>query len=112
MLKDRFDVRLTFQFDGLNLQVFSGDTLVNDYFNIDGRFVMHLRDFRAYLEKSPVLTIRAVPRTKVGISHVYCEKPIPLHETRLRLLSAEVITRSEGTLQAPPQGVENGLLFL
>ena len=112
VLKDRFDVRLTFQFDGLNLQVFSGDTLVNDSFNIDGRFVMHLRDFRAYLEKSPVLTIRAVPRTKVGISHVYCEKPIPLHETRLRLLSAEVITRSEGTLQAPPRGVENGLLFL
>lgn len=32
--------------------MFSGDTLVNDYFNIDRNFAMHLRDYKEYIEKS------------------------------------------------------------
>lgn len=34
-----FDIELVFDFKGLNLQVFSGGKLINDYFNIDGKFV-------------------------------------------------------------------------
>lgn len=34
-----FDIELVFDFKGLNLQVFSSGKLINDYFNIDGKFV-------------------------------------------------------------------------
>lgn len=51
ILENRFDVKLEFDFDGLNLQVFSGNTLINDYFNTDRKFVMYLRDYKKYIEK-------------------------------------------------------------
>lgn len=91
ILKDRFDVCLTFDFHGLNLQVFHGGTLINDFFNINGKFEMHLRDYAAYLAKDPVFTIRTAPKTKHGISNVYHEILIPLHSNALRLQSAKVI---------------------
>ena len=99
IFKDRFDVVLEFAFEGLNLQVFSGKTLINDSFNIDGKFIMHLRDFRAYIEKNNTFIIRTAPRTRFGISNVYCEKPIPLDCDRLILRSAVPIVKKTVTAE-------------
>ncbi len=95
ILETRFDVVLEFDFDGLNLQVFSGNTLINDYFNIDRKFVMHLRDFKNYIEKNEKIVIRTAPKTRFGISNVYNEIEIPLHSDRLELISAKEIVLDE-----------------
>lgn len=91
ILENRFDVVLEFEFDGLNLQVFSGKTLINDYFNIDRKFVMHLRDYRQYISKNQALIIRTAPKTKFGISNVYNEIDMPLYSNELKLVSAYCI---------------------
>ncbi len=95
ILDNRFDVKLEFDFDGLNLQVFSGETLINDYFNIDRKFVMYLRDYKKYIAKNQTLIIRTAPKTRFGISNVYNEIPVALHSDRLVLNSAEVVKISE-----------------
>lgn len=95
ILQNRFDVVLEFDFDGLNLQVFSGKTLINDYFNIDRKFVMHLRDYKDCIEKNQTLIIRTAPKTKHGISNVYNEIPVPLHSDKLVLKEAREILLSE-----------------
>lgn len=95
ILDNRFDIKLEFDFDGLNLQVFSGETLINDYFNIDRKFVMHLRDYKKYIEKNNKFIIRTAPKTKFGVSNVYNEIPVPLHSDRLSLRSAREIKLSE-----------------
>lgn len=95
ILENRFDIVLEFDFDGLNLQVFSGKTLINDYFNIDRKFVMHLRDYKQYLEKNNTLIIRTAPKTKFGISNVYNEIPVPLYSDRLALKSVKETELSE-----------------
>lgn len=91
ILKDNFDIRLEFDFLGLNLQVFSADTIINDYFNIDKKFVMYLRDYKKYIEKDNTLIIRTSPKTKFGISNVYNEIDIPLDSNYLSLKSAKVV---------------------
>ncbi|MGN0523027.1 MAG: beta-galactosidase [Eubacterium sp.] len=91
ILKNCFDAVLEFDFDGLNLQVFSGKTLINDYFNIDRKFVMYLRDYKQYLESNSTLIIRTAPKTKFGISNVYNEIPIPLYSNELKLISAREV---------------------
>ena len=85
------DVRVAFAFGGLNLQVFCGDTLINDCFNIDGTFEMRLRDFLPFLRTDPKLTIRTVPRTRTGVSDVYIEKPVPYGKNSLALTSARAV---------------------
>lgn len=95
ILENRFDVQLEFDFDGLNLQVFSGKTLINDYFNIDRKFVMHLRDYKQYLEQNNTLIIRTAPKTKFGISNVYNEIPVPLYSDRFALKSVKETELSE-----------------
>lgn len=85
ILESRFDVVLEFDFDGLNLQVFSGKTLINDYFNIDRKFIMHLREYKQYINKNQALIIRTAPKTKLGISNVYNEIDIPLYSNELKL---------------------------
>ena len=84
------DVRLEFAFTGLNLQVFCGETLIDDCFNIDGTYVMHLRDYLRYLDKTDAFIFRAAPKTRTGLSAVYNEVPIPLNSTGLTLKSAMV----------------------
>ncbi len=91
ILKDNFDIRLEFDFLGLNLQVFSADTIINDYFNIDKKFVMYLRDYKKYIDKDNTLIIRTSPKTKFGISNVYNEIDIPLDSNYLSLKSAKVV---------------------
>lgn len=91
ILDDCFDVRLEFEFDGLNLQVFSGNQIINDYFNTDRKFVMCLRDYKKYIDKNQTLIIRTAPKTKFGISNVYNEIEIPLNSDRLVLTGAKQI---------------------
>mgnify|MGYP007026900271 FL=1 len=73
------------------MQVFSGKTLINDYFNTDRKFVMHLRDYNEYIKKDNTLVIRTAPKTKFGISNVYNEIDIPLYSNELKLISAREI---------------------
>lgn len=91
ILDDCLDVRLEFEFDVLNLQVFSGEQIINDYFNTDRKFVMCLRDYKKYIDKNQTLTIRTAPKTKFGISNVYNEISIPLNSDRLVLTGAKQI---------------------
>lgn len=91
ILENNFDVVLELAFDGLNLQVFSGNTLINDHFNIDRKFVMHLRDYRKYIEHNSTLIIRTAPKTKFGISNVYNEITVPLNSDYLELKSAKTV---------------------
>ena len=91
ILKNRFDVVLEFCFVGLNLQIFSGKTLINDYFNINRKFVMHLRDYKEYIKKDNTLVIRTAPKTKFGISNVYNEIDVPLNSNYLSLKSAKIV---------------------
>lgn len=98
LLEENFDVQLEFQFAGLNLQVFSGETLINDYFNIDGKFVMHLREYKKYLKHNQEFIIRAVPKMKWGVGYAYNEKPIPYGSTELTLTSAKAVNLLEETL--------------
>lgn len=95
ILKNKFDVRLEFDFEGLNLQVFSDNILINDYFNIDKKFVMHLRDYKRYIDKNDTLIIRTSPKTKFGVSNVYNEISIPLYSDRLELRSAKEVQSFE-----------------
>lgn len=95
ILKDRFDIKLEFDFDGLNLQVFSDKTLINDYFNIDRKFVMNLRDYKKYIENNDTLIIRTAPKTRFGVSKVYNEIKVPLHSDKLVLTDAKVVELSE-----------------
>lgn len=91
ILDNCHDVRFEFEFDGLNLQVFSGEQIINDYFNIDRKFVMYLRDYKKYIDKNQTLIIRTAPKTKFGISNVYNEIPLLLNSDRLVLTGAKQI---------------------
>lgn len=91
ILENRFDVRLEFDFEGLNLQVFSGKTLINDYFNIDKKFVMHLKDYQKYLKDNSTLIVKVAPKTKYGVSNVYEECGLELGCNKLKLNSAKVV---------------------
>ena len=95
ILKEHKDIVLEFDFDGLNLQVFSGNQIINDYFNIDRKFIMNLLDYKKYIEKDSMLIIRTAPKTRFGVSNVYNEIEIPLHSNALTLASARVIKTEE-----------------
>ena len=71
--------------------MFSGEQIINDYFNTDRKFVMCLRDYKKYIDKNQTLTIRTSPKTKFGISNVYNEIPVPLNSDRLVLTGAKQI---------------------
>ena len=94
LLEDSFDLELNFDFSALNLQVFSGNTLINDYFNIDGKFKMRLREYKEYV-KSGKLIIRTVQRTKFGVGNVYQEILPPERSEHLLLAHADKITLKE-----------------
>lgn len=95
LLDEYFDIELNFDFSALNLQVFSGKTLINDYFNIDGRFTMRLREYKDYIQNGK-LVIRTAERTKFGVGSVYQEILPPKRETHLRLLQVNrIVIQSE-----------------
>ncbi len=90
LLDDNFDVELKFNFSGLNLQVFSGKTIVNDYFNIDGNFVMRLREYKEYIENGELI-FKTSDRTNFGAGHVYQEIVPEKRVNNLTLESAKVV---------------------
>lgn len=67
------DVILTLDFKGLNLQLFSGKILLDDYFNTDGKFLIHLNHWKEFLQKDNKLIIKASAPTAHGIGSVYNE---------------------------------------
>lgn len=73
-LQNLDDAVLDFRFQGLNLQVFCGGVLVDDYFNTDGFYHLHLRHFWELLHRfhGEILLKTAAP-TAHGIGHVYSE---------------------------------------
>lgn len=91
LLDNYFDIELQFDFSGLNLQVFSGNILINDYFNIDGNFVMRLREYKDFI-KNGKLIIRTVDRTKFGVGNVYQEITPKKRKTQLVLSKINKIT--------------------
>lgn len=93
LLEDNFDVELHFDFAGLNLQVFSGNKLINDYFNIDGNFIMRLREYKEYIAKGPLI-IRTAERTKFGVGNVYQEIMPEKRNSMLDLTDIKVVFRN------------------
>lgn len=90
LLEECFDIELQFDFSALNLQVFSGKTLINDWFNIDGNFVMRLREYKDYIKRGKLM-IRTAERTKFGVGNVYQEIMPPKRETHLKLAAVKKI---------------------
>lgn len=90
LLEECFDIELQFDFSALNLQVFSGKTLINDWFNIDGNFVMRLREYKDYIKRGKLM-IRTAERTKFGVGNVYQEIMPPKRETHLKLEAVKKI---------------------
>ncbi|HIZ11333.1 MAG TPA: beta-galactosidase [Candidatus Eubacterium faecavium] len=90
LLEECFDIELQFDFSALNLQVFSGKTLINDWFNINGNFVMRLREYKDYIKRGKLM-IRTAERTKFGVGNVYQEIMPPKRETHLKLEAVKKI---------------------
>lgn len=91
LLDDYFDIELHFDFSGLNLQVFSEDELINDYFNIDGNFIMRLREYKEYIKKGSFI-IRTVERTGFGVGNVYQEIMPAKRRVNLELHNISIIS--------------------
>ena len=90
LLEECFDIEPQFDFSALNLQVFSGKTLINDWFNINGNFVMRLREYKDYIKRGKLM-IRTAERTKFGVGNVYQEIMPPKRETHLKLAAVKKI---------------------
>lgn len=84
---DRFDdIELSFEFTGLNLQVFKNGVPVDDYFNTDGKFVTRVK--RVYDGENIELIIRTVAPTAFGGGNVYNEINLKPGATDLTLIGA------------------------
>lgn len=79
------DIEVTFNFTGLNLQLFCGKTLIDDYFNTNGKYVIRLREFERYIRSGKELIIKTAPPTKFGIGNVYNEINLMSDENDLTL---------------------------
>lgn len=93
IMKDRFDVRLQFAFNGLNLQVFSDETMIDDLFGIDGVYELYLRDYKEILAKNNKLTVRITEKTAKDKELVYSEIPVKEGKTEFKILSAKEIIK-------------------
>lgn len=82
ILKDCEDVEITIPFKGLNVQLFCGQNIVDDYFNTDGKFVFRLaRLVRKY--NSFDYTMRICAATATGSGNVYNEIGIAADEVKV-----------------------------
>lgn len=95
MLKKHYDVLLEFDFVGLNLQVFSGKTLINDYFNTDGKYVMSMRQYADYLNGVDEFVIKAVPKQCIGVANAYFEIEVPNKVVEVKLSKVTPIAAQE-----------------
>lgn len=87
LLNNYDDIQLELDFTGLNLQVFSDDLLVDDYFNTDGKCIIRLAYLAKYLNKNNILTIKTSPPTKHGVGRVYNELGLKVGENELNIAS-------------------------
>lgn len=92
-IADHFDVVLKFRFKGLNLQLFAGDRLIDDYFNTDGYYILHTRQIERYIGDSEELTIKAVGAS-FGVGKVYCEREIQKYKADLILEEVATIDKT------------------
>lgn len=85
LLQKYYDVKITLDFVGLNLQVFWNNELIDDYFNTDGKFVIHTKYFEDMLKSDNKLVIRAAAATATGVGNVYNEINIPVGKIELKV---------------------------
>lgn len=81
------DAVVELKFDGLALQVFDGDTLIDDYFNTDGRYRLFLKSVAG--NKGSVIVRSAAP-TSFGLGHVYNEIGLKAGDNNLKIESVNV----------------------
>ena len=103
ILNNHYDIELVFEFSGLNLQLFCGKTLIDDYFNTDGRYVIRLREFEEYIKSGEELILKTVPLTKLGIGNVYNEINLKPGENNIKLIFTKKITLEE--IELNPVGI-------
>lgn len=88
------NVELTFRFEGLNLQLFAGKKLIDDYFNTDGYYVLRFGQLTKFIGEEDCLIIKAVGAS-CGVGRVYAEIPIPENKAKLSLESVRVVNSEE-----------------
>lgn len=86
LIKNHYDVTVKIKFEGLNLQVFSGKQLIDDYFNTDGVYELHFKNLKRYLGDEDKLIIKAVAATSIGVGNVYNEIDIPTKKVSLDII--------------------------
>lgn len=95
LINKHYDTIVKMKFTGLNLQVFAGKKLIDDYFNTDGIYEFHTRQLARYIGDNEYLTIKAVAATKFGVGKVYNEIDIPCGKVDLSVESVEVMDIEE-----------------
>lgn len=94
LIANNFDVTLKFTFKGLNLQVFAGDKLIDDYFNTNGSYILHFRQIARYIGDNDYLIIKAVGAS-FGVGKVYSEIDIQKNKAQLTLDKVEIINKKQ-----------------
>jgi len=89
--KDCEDVLLEFSFEGNSLQMFCGRSLINDYLNIDRKFVLSLKYYRKEIEQSGSFIIRTTPFLRLLKPYTEFEKEYG--NAMLRLGNVEIYKR-------------------
>lgn len=92
---DEGDVEVTLAFNGLNLQIFKNQKLVDDCFNIDGKCVFRLARIVGEEKGRAELTIRACAATARGKGNVYNETGIVPGQTQVSVHEIKKITINE-----------------
>lgn len=87
------DLVVSFSVRGLNLQTFHSGTLVDDYFNTDGRYVLCLNRLKERLLLNNELIIKIAAAANFGAGNVYNEIGIVPNETDLKILSVTPTVR-------------------
>lgn len=87
-----YDIKVEFDFNGLNLQLFSDKKLIDDYFNTDGVYTVSLRQIEEYLGTQ--LKIRASKRTRFGTSEIFTEIDMPYLTADIKLKGQTVINKT------------------
>lgn len=91
MILSHFDTIVKIRFTGLNLQLFNGEKLIDDYFNTDGIYELHTRQLLREMDFDKEFILKAVGAEPSGEAHVYNEIDIPNYEVALSIESVETM---------------------